>query len=54
VTRRLARAWPATYDVEADPWEVDDRAADPSLAAERQRLADLLDRWRAETGDTPR
>lgn len=42
------------YDDSADPWEVEDLAADPLLGSERQRLADLLDVWRAQTTDTPR
>lgn len=42
------------YDTSTDPWEINDRANDAALRPERDRLAVLLDRWRAETRDTPR
>ena len=33
------------YDLEADPDEFEDRGADPTLAAVRDRLQGTLDRW---------
>lgn len=42
------------YDDSTDPWEVHDLRTDPAFDAEHARLAALLDRWRAETRDTPR
>jgi len=39
------------YDLEKDPWQLDDRAADPALAAERDRLAAKLRQVGTDRGD---
>lgn len=40
------------YDIQADPQELKNLAADPQYAATRQELRAALDQWRRETGDT--
>jgi arylsulfatase len=40
------------YDVEADPHQLHNLAADPQQAATLAKLRSLLDQWTAETGDT--
>ena len=45
-------AW-ELFDLEADPHELTNRGADPALAAVRKRLADELDRLRAQLGVPP-
>jgi N-sulfoglucosamine sulfohydrolase len=39
------------YDVERDPWEVDNLAGDPAYAPELERLRQALDDWRRTYGD---
>lgn len=39
------------YDLEADPYELENRADDPQLAAVRAELERALDDWQAETDD---
>ncbi len=39
------------YDLETDPFEVNNRAADPDYAAVRRELTSQLDRWMTETND---
>ena len=39
------------YDVEADPYEINNLAADPNYDTLRSELAAQLDTWMAETGD---
>jgi len=39
------------YDLEKDPWQLDDRISDPALAAERVRLADRLRQVCTDRGD---
>lgn len=39
------------YDTDADPFEVNNLAADPEYAEELERLRDALDDWTAEVGD---
>ena len=39
------------YDLEKDPWQLDDRIADPALAAERERLAATLRQVCTDRGD---
>jgi N-sulfoglucosamine sulfohydrolase len=39
------------YDLQKDPWEFNDLAADPGYAAVLKRLKKVLGRWREETND---
>lgn len=39
------------YDLESDPWEINNLAADPTYAAIRKRLSDALEAHIAEVGD---
>jgi len=39
------------FDLDHDPWELDNRADDPALSSERNRLELLLERTRREFGD---
>jgi N-sulfoglucosamine sulfohydrolase len=39
------------YDTEADPWEINNLAADPAYSDDLNRLRMVLDDWRAEVGD---
>ncbi|MDE0199861.1 MAG: sulfatase-like hydrolase/transferase [Caldilineaceae bacterium] len=39
------------FHLASDPWELNDLAADASVATERERLEDELKRWQEETGD---
>ena len=39
------------FDLEADPHELHDLAADPSYAKQVQRLRALLEDWQERTGD---
>jgi arylsulfatase A-like enzyme len=45
------RASEELYDVEADPQEMRNLAADPAHAATLRQLRDVLDRWQQETAD---
>ena len=51
--RWLADSRPAEelYDLESDPHEVENVAADPEYADVLERLRDALDEWRVRTGD---
>lgn len=40
------------YDTRSDPFELDNRAADPKLAPVLQRMRGELQRWRTEQGDS--
>ncbi len=40
------------YDLASDPWELDNLIDDPAHAARAAELADELDQWMLETGDT--
>lgn len=40
------------YDLESDPWEMDNLADDPRYAQHKDRLSTELDRWMEEVGDT--
>jgi len=39
------------YDLDEDPWQLDDRSQDPALAEARDRLAERLRRIGTERGD---
>jgi hypothetical protein len=39
------------YDLEKDPWQMNDLAEDPRFADEKKRLADKLRRVGMESGD---
>jgi len=39
------------YDLKADPWELDNRAADPALASTKAALRGRLDAWMDQQGD---
>jgi len=39
------------YDTDADPYEVNNLAGDPSYEPELRRLREALDQWRTEVGD---
>jgi N-sulfoglucosamine sulfohydrolase len=39
------------YDLDADPWQFHNLAADPARAATLQRMQGLLLEWRQETRD---
>lgn len=39
------------FDLAADPWEIDDRAADPAARGELERLARALVDWQRAVGD---
>lgn len=45
------RAKEELYDLEADPWELNNLAADPAHQEKLAELRRLLDAWIAETGD---
>jgi len=39
------------YDLDVDPWELDNRASDPKVADELGRLRSLLETWMVRNGD---
>lgn len=41
------------YDLENDPWEIDNLAADPTYRDTVMELMSVLERWKEETGDYP-
>lgn len=51
VDRYLRRPQVEFYDIQADPHEMKDLSAEPSLEAERKRLRAELDAWMKQQGD---
>lgn len=39
------------YDVNKDPWQLNNLAADPDYAETRRKMRARLDKWMLETGD---
>jgi arylsulfatase A-like enzyme len=39
------------FDLEADPWELTDLAADPAYAEVKARLREALQQWRTQLDD---
>ncbi len=42
------------YDLEADPYEIDNLADDPAYAAKRAELTEALEAWIVESNDQGR
>ena len=50
-TRAAGAKHTQLFDLAADPWELDNRAADPASAPEIERLRTLLQQWRTDLHD---
>ncbi|MCF7855882.1 MAG: hypothetical protein K9N51_13875 [Candidatus Pacebacteria bacterium] len=51
VDRYLHRPKEEVYDLQQDPWELDNRVDDPAITAKKHSLAQSLMRWMHQQGD---